>query len=136
MAAITENLSNVNIDVEEVKMHRYGMNVKGVKQVLKTDVPSLPKAEERDVQKLLDKHRESIKILKDRCKDVLSLNGNEPGVDLVYDDIFVLRYVLSKNNNLKKAEKAIRVCCKWRADPKIRESILKPVADNTWRMIV
>ena len=106
--------------------------MKGVKQVLKKDVPSLPKAEERDVQKLLKKHKDSIEKLKDRCKDVFSLNGNEPGVDLVYDDLFVLRYVLSKNGSLKKAEEAIRVCCKWRADPEIRKNILKPVADNSW----
>eukprot|EP00945_MAST-04E_sp_MAST-4E-sp1_P002587 g2587.t1 len=132
MAAITENLSNLNVDNEDVKMHRYGVNVTGVKQVLKSKVSTLPQAEERDVKKLLEKYKDSIEKLKTKCKDILSLNGNDPGIDLIYDDIFILRYVLSKKNNLKKAEEAIRVCCKWRADPEIREQVLKPVADNTW----
>ena len=132
MAAITENLSNLNVDNEDVKMHRYGVNVTGVKQVLKSKVSTLPQADERDVKKLLEKYKDSIEKLKTNCKDILSLNGNDPGIDLIYDDIFILRYVLSKKNNLKKAEEAIRVCCKWRADPEIREQVLKPVADNTW----
>lgn len=132
MAAITENLSNLNVVNEDVKMHRYGVNVTGVKQVLKSKVSTLPQAEERDVKKLLEKYKDSIEKLKTKCKDILSLNGNDPGIDLIYDDIFILRYVLSKKNNLKKAEEAIRVCCKWRADPEIREQVLKPVADNTW----
>ena len=136
MAAITENLSNLKVsgdeEKEKIKMHPYGINVIGVKQVPKSKVSTLPKAEERDVNTLLEKYKDSIEELKIKCKDVLSLNGNDPGIDLIYDDLFLLRYILSKKNNLKKAEEAIRICCKWRADPEIREQVLKPVADNTW----
>eukprot|EP00943_MAST-04B_sp_MAST-4B-sp1_P000164 g164.t1 len=135
MASITENVSKLKVsgDEEEIKMHRYGMKVTGVKQVPKSKVSTLPKAEERDVNTLLEKYKDSIEELKNKCKDVLSLNGNDSGIDLIYDDLFLLRYILSKKNNLKKAEEAIRVCCKWRADPEVREQILKPVANDTWR---
>ena len=79
-------------------MHPYGINVIGVKQVPKSKVSTLPKAEERDVNTLLEKYKDSIEELKIKCKDVLSLNGNDPDIDLIYDDLFLLRYILSKKN--------------------------------------
>ena len=57
--AIAENISNLSIDegAEILKMHTYGLKVKGVKQVLKSDVESLPKVEERDVNSKLLKYK-------------------------------------------------------------------------------
>ena len=126
MASIAENISNLSIDegAEILKMHTYGLKVKGVKQVLKSDVENLPKVEERDVNSKLLKYKDSIEKLKVSCSDVLNASECDPEVDLIYDDLFILRYVLSKKNDLKKAEAAIRECCRWRADPDVRKSFL------------
>ena len=72
------------------------------------------------------------RIIIPHSASVLNASECDPELDLIYDDLFILRYVLSKKNDLKKAEAAIRECCRWRADPDVRKNILKPVADNSW----
>ena len=58
--------------------------------------------EERDVNSKLLKYKDSIEKLKVSCSDVLNASECDPELDLIYDDLFILRYVLSKKNDLKK----------------------------------
>jgi len=68
-----------------------------------------------NVKALLIKHRESIDAIKQACaKDLAS-----PTVGgIVYDDLFIVRYILSRKGDVEKAIESIRSCIAWRSENK------------------
>ena len=71
---------------------------------------------------LLNKHKNHIELLKTKVKDLLVDNADAES-DTVYDDIWVLRYVLSNikgspasDKGIKQAENSMRRSILWRKD--------------------
>eukprot|EP00945_MAST-04E_sp_MAST-4E-sp1_P005444 g5444.t1 len=112
----------------------------GVVLCPKKKVSQLPKTtEERDIPTLLDKYRTELAALKAECKDVLPDGSAGPiavppksSFDIAYDDIFLLRYLLSRRGNVRQAAASVRKCIAWRKQADIREQVLKPVAEGWW----
>ena len=78
-----------------------------------------------DVQALFKKHGDAINEVKALCQK--EIDENEPAAGIVYDELFVLRYLLSssRKGNVQKAAEAVRRTIRWRSDNRERLEEIK-----------
>lgn len=89
-----------------------------------------PDAHTDAISELLSHHRTELDALRERVKDAIPASGDD-GTGFRYDDIFLLRYVLSFGT-ADAAEPMVRETIEYRAS-EAHQAISRAVADGTWR---
>jgi hypothetical protein len=125
--------------------------VVGVVLCPKEKAKELPEFERYDVATNFEKYKTELRELKKKLLDVIPEAKPGPddvmydnnffvrpprppsSIDIDYDDLFLLRYLLSKKGDVAKAENMVRKCIAWRARKDVRLNVFVPVAEDTWR---